>query len=281
MANGKTPAEKLDAYMAKVKEDLLNEMRIEVIRRQMKEILDKLAVQYPLRQHLAIRMYWSYARNGLPGRRGTIAQNWVWSKEQSDQYMRTAEFKEALNEIKQVNTNFKSLNTSFGRNEEYYLHATTEPRSWSKQSGNWLESPVNKKAYGAKKLEDGGQYLNNLLLKEIAKPAYADDPTDAESLKQFKKFLASRDSKPIPQPSYATPGLSQHGRSKAFDFVVHSSDGKEVVGTSTGQIAKWKDGRWAEQLNKAIKMTSASFEGPLTVPEEPWHYYYNPAGQGG
>jgi hypothetical protein len=284
MADRVPAADKLNAYMARVKDDLLQALTSEVVRQQMTVGLDRLAEKYPLREHLALRMYCAYALHGLPGHRGTIEQNWVWSKEQSRKYQQTAEFAEARHEIERINTNFQVLNTSFNRAQAYYVRANTDPRPWEEQLGNWLKSAGTAHAGGAWVLDQASQNLNNVLLQEIVQPAsresneprYSDAPGDHASLQHFKRFLGSSRTRPSPSLTWATPGLSQHGQAKAFDFVVHDGAGKEVVGTHSSQKQKWKHERWSEQLSTAVKMSSGRFSGPLQSPDEPWHYIYTP-----
>ena len=78
-------------------------------------------------------------------------------------------------------------------------------------------------------------------------------------------------------PSNATPGLSQHGQAKAFDFVV--SRGRDVVaGTVTATIQeKWEDAGWTAKLKQAVQDAGGKFVGPLPAPYEPWHYIYKAA----
>jgi hypothetical protein len=122
-------------------------------------------------------------------------------------------------------------------------------------------------------------------LTEIARPTskgstdlrYRDDPSDSSSLEQFKAYLGSNRTRPVPALTWATPGLSQHGQAKAFDFVVHDGAGKVIVGTNSSQKHKWREERWSEQLKSAITGAKARFSGPLTSPDEPWHFIYTPA----
>ncbi len=87
--------------------------------------------------------------------------------------------------------------------------------------------------------------------------------------------------KPSPVPTLAAPGLSPHGRMRAIDFQVESS-GRIVAGTDSASIAAdWLAAGWKARLQAAVSAADAGFQGPLTTPDEPWHYEFRPeAGQG-
>jgi hypothetical protein len=73
------------------------------------------------------------------------------------------------------------------------------------------------------------------------------------------------------------PGLSLHGRGRAYDFQILDEAGRTVADTSTSTVAAvWEDHGWAEKLSQAVHSASNKFTGPLENPNEPWHYEYQP-----
>ena len=68
---------------------------------------------------------------------------------------------------------------------------------------------------------------------------------------------------------------------RAIDFQVESA-GRIVAGTDSAAIgSEWIAGGWKERLLAAIRSADTGFLGPLTTPDEPWHYDFRPeAGQG-
>jgi hypothetical protein len=103
--------------------------------------------------------------------------------------------------------------------------------------------------------------------------AYTEIP-DRKSLRDFVALV--RDFKVPSLPTVATPGLSQHGQLRAFDFIIVQGD-QIIAGASTGGIgAIWDKSGWTEKLKVAITTASTKFSGPLAAPREPWHYTYMP-----
>jgi len=71
-------------------------------------------------------------------------------------------------------------------------------------------------------------------------------------------------------PKTATPGLSDHGQSRAIDFGVQNlKTGTKILGASNASA--WRETGFAQKL--ATAMTASNhFHGPLRVPDEPWHW---------
>jgi hypothetical protein len=113
------------------------------------------------------------------------------------------------------------------------------------------------------------------------------DSLDYKSIQHFKSFLKNHKA----GNTLAAPGLSDHGKMNAVDFIVMKGS-QEIAGTHTvkkegskERIADpvWRKTiiqqsttvTWEEQLMKAIKAADVGFEGPLKppgFPDEPWHY---------
>lgn len=78
-------------------------------------------------------------------------------------------------------------------------------------------------------------------------------------------------------PTHATPGLSDHGRANAFDFVVMRTADRKVVAGTVAKSAKdaWDAPGWTAKLKQAVTQAGGRFDGPLMGPPyEPWHYVY-------
>jgi hypothetical protein len=281
--------DKLASYMELVKQDLLDSLNDTVVRNELEGVLRKLHHKAVQREYLAIRGYLMFQKSPPPHRSGTIEQNWVWSKKQSEDYQKTQEYADALAEIAKVNREFQALNKSdefkdLRKGKNYELAYVTDVRTLATQTNNWLgdydpkeSEGKRKQKEGARKIQAGSHDLMNKLLKEIAKADYP-DPPDKAGVEKLKKFLTSETAKPSPAPSFATPGLSAHGQVRAFDFKIMLA-GREVAGTSTTKesIANWANHKWEKQLNRAVRRVDPDekmFEGPLEG--EPWHYFYTP-----
>jgi hypothetical protein len=88
-------------------------------------------------------------------------------------------------------------------------------------------------------------------------------------LRSFRRFIQQNGL--VPSPTNATPGLSRHGTGKAIDFVIYQ--GGAIVLT-TGDPGRWQATGMDRSLQNAIAASGPNFDGPLRVPDEPWHYNY-------
>jgi hypothetical protein len=192
------------------------------------------------RQLLALR---SYVRSAP-----SIADRWSWTQAQIDLYRESDEYRDLLAEIEKVRAQFEADNPAFT------LYANTEVRSLDVQITRWNEN----KGVGA-------------AAADLFAAACSANPAKAEP---FRKFLVEW--QPNSPPPLAAPGLSQHGRARAIDFQIEQ--GKRLIaGADTSQIADvWGAQGWSQKLNVAIRKASTKFQGPLTTPNEPWHYEYRP-----
>jgi hypothetical protein len=192
------------------------------------------------RQLLALR---SYVRSAA-----SIAERWSWTQAQIDTYRESDEYRDLLAEIEKVRAQFAADNPGFT------LYANTEVRSLDVQIARWNEN----RGVGAAAAD----------LYAAACGAHA------AKVEPFRRFLVEW--QPDSASPLAAPGLSQHGRARAIDFQIEQ--GKHLIaGTDTSQIAAaWGAQGWSRKLNAAIRKASTKFQGPLTRPNEPWHYEYRP-----
>ena len=102
----------------------------------------------------------------------------------------------------------------------------------------------------------------------------AETETGEPASKAFWRWIKSF--RPSRRARLAAPGLSRHGRARAIDFQI-KKDGEIIAGTSAGDIeTSWRAEGWDEKLKASIEAAGPSFRGPLTSPDEPWHYDYEP-----
>ncbi len=200
------------------------------------------------RRLLAVRGYLRAERE--------VGSKWAWTEEEIARYQDTDEYKRAVADVEKVAEKFAESNPG------YTLYVNTKVRSLEDQIMNWN---------GAGSVRAAGDGLLAATLKEIA--AYEDDPGEA-GLAKFERFLEGHS--PSPRPTVAVPGLSPHGQMRAFDFQVKQGD-RVVAGTtvSTAEV-EWDEAGWTARLAEAVAKSGGRFTGPLTSPQEPWHYTYQP-----
>jgi hypothetical protein len=238
-----SPEEKLKAYVDEVEKEL--ETRIQGALNGM-PLMD--------RRVLAIRGYLRFPSMG----RGSIGANWAWSNQDMEEFKKTAEFTKMKEAVAEVKATFAAKNAGFTLGVD-----PDKVRSLESQVDLWNQNPTVQRL---------GLELKTKLLKALES---LPDTPDETSLKAFKKVLVEAGLSGT--PSNATPGLSQHGQAKAFDFVVFK--GRDVVaGTVTATLKeKWDDAGWTEKLKQAVQEAGGKFVGPLPSPYEPWHYIYKAA----
>ena len=202
----------------------------------------------PGRKLLALR---SYIRYGAK-----IADRWSWTKEQIKAFEGSPEQQALLAEIAAVNKHFSAANAGY----EIYVHGTV--RSLDEQLASWNTNDS---------VRTGAQEI-----LAACKAAFGED--GLEPLKIDVKRLDAwlRDFKPSKRANLAAPGLSPHGRGSAIDFQV-MKDGRIYAGADSKQVESvWRAEGWDQKLKASIEAVGPSFSGPLTNPEEPWHYDYAP-----
>jgi len=202
------------------------------------------------RRLLAVR---SYLKAGPD-----LAARWSWSRARIRAYERSDAFRAAGDEIAKVTAAFEAANPGFT------LYVNREVRSLDAQIRKWNASV----SVGATAAELAAAVRAELAtLPAEAKPA--------EQIERTRAFLLDWFSEEFP-PALAAPGLSLHGQGLAFDFQVQRGDRIVAAASTASRERDWYAAGWAEKLRTAITSASARFEGPLAMPDEPWHYTYLP-----
>lgn len=217
---------------------------LEALQRRLPDKVQKALAQMdgPDRQLLAVRSYLRGVRS--------IDDRWSWTEEEIAAYLQSDANRRALEAVDKVIKAFEQQNPG------YSLHVNTKVRSLHDQIDKWNRN--SSVAAGAVEL---GAALELWRRKH---------PKATEA--QTSAFLAGW--RPTRQVSLAAPGLSSHGRARAFDFQVMKG-GTIIAATNMGIIESVWDGEgWTEKLAKAVKASKAAFKGPLDRPREPWHYEY-------
>ena len=195
------------------------------------------------RRLLALR---SYLRFGPK-----IAARWSWTEAEIAAFQGSAEQQALLAEIAAVNQNFMKANPGY----KLYVHGTV--RSLDEQILKWNEN----KSVGA-------------AAEDILTAYRASKP-----IKPRPEALALwlRSYQPPNRPSLAAPGLTSHGRALAIDFQI-MKNGQIYAGANTQHVESlWRGEGWDRKLKESISAAGPSFAGPLTEPDEPWHYDYTPS----
>lgn len=185
-----------------------------------------------------------------------MVERWSWTDEQIAAFGKTREFRQLLREVNGIKSRFEAQNPG------YTLYANTEVRSLDVQIDRWNSNGSVKAV---------AQRIERAALKELVAHDYPQKP-DAESIDRFSDFL--RRWYPPTHAALAAPGLSKHGQLRAIDFAVFK-DGKLIAPTNLkASESVWVREGWSDRLKQATLNTR--FEGPLQVPNEPWHYEYEP-----
>ena len=202
------------------------------------------------RQLLAMRGYLRSEAN--------LAAKWSWTADEIKRFENSAEHRAALGEVEKVKRKFAEQNPG------YELYVNTQVRTLEKQIRFWNET---------KSVQTAADALLASALRELNNAAYGDSPSPA-GVNRFRRFLKSATL--VTPPTVATPGLSQHGQLRAFDFQVQRGN-QLVAGTDSSSIGPvWEGQGWERKLKQAITSASSKFKGPLAAPREPWHYDYVP-----
>lgn len=238
-----TPEEKLKAYVDEIEKGLDTQIQGALTGMPLME-----------RRVLAVRGYLRFSSM----KRGSIADNWAWSSQDMEEFKKSAEFTRMRSAVSDVKSTFAAQNPNHTLSVD-----PDKVRSLEQQVGLWNQNASVQKL---------GRELIGKLKKTLET---LPDTPDATSLEAFRKVLVEAGLSG--SPTNATPGLSQHGQAKAFDFVVMK--GSEVIaGTVTATSKeKWDDAGWTAKLKKAVQGAGDHFVGPLASPYEPWHYVYREA----
>ncbi|NCT70137.1 MAG: hypothetical protein GXC75_04280 [Xanthomonadaceae bacterium] len=193
------------------------------------------------RQLLALS---SYLRSGH-----LLVERWSWDDARIREYDASPEKQTALAELAKVQASFANANPG------YALHVNTEVRSLDIQLQHWNDNA-----------------------SVTAAAARLEAPAREACLASTEKFPEwLRQWRPVVPPNLAAPGLSPHGQGRAYDFQVMAANGALAAGTDSRRIAAdWIAGGWATKVAQAVKESSPKFVGPLSSPNEPWHFNYVP-----
>lgn len=202
----------------------------------------------PGRKLLALR---SYVRYG-----SRIAERWSWTDEQIKAFQGSPEQQALLAEIAAVNEHFKAANPGY----EIYVHGTV--RSLDEQIAKWNKN------------ESVGAGAEEILAAYTA--SFGEDGLQPARIDARKLDAWLRGFRPSSRANLAAPGLTLHGRAHAIDFQV-MKDGRIYAGANSKQVKSiWRAEGWDQKLKASMDAAGPSFSGPMTNPDEPWHYDYRP-----
>lgn len=202
----------------------------------------------PGRKLLALRSYLRYSPK--------IADRWSWTREQIKAFEGSPEQQALLAEIAAVNKHFKAANPGY----EIYVHGTV--RSLDEQLASWNTN------------DSVGTAAEEVLA--AYKAAFGEDGLEPIKIDVKRLDAWLREFKPSNRANLAAPGLTLHGRASAIDFQV-MKDGRIHAGADTKQVESvWRAEGWDQKLKASMDAAGPSFSGPLTNPDEPWHYDYAP-----
>jgi hypothetical protein len=201
----------------------------------------------PGRKLLALR---SYLRSG-----SKIAERWSWTADEIKAFEGSPEQKALLAEVDAVKQHFKAANPGY----EIYVHGTI--RSLDEQIAKWNSN------------ESVGVAAQEILA--AYRTAFADEALSGAGVDEAKLAAWLRSFKPSKRANLAAPGMTLHGRASAIDFQV-MTNGQIHAGADTRQVESvWRAEGWDQKLKASIDAAGPSFTGPLTDPDEPWHYDYS------
>lgn len=202
----------------------------------------------PGRKLLALR---SYLRSGKG-----LSERWSWTAAEVKAFQGSPGQKALLAEIAAVNEHFKAANPGY----ELYVHATV--RSLDEQIVKWNANDS---------VGTAGDEILKAYMVAFGKAGL--EPEGAQAKKLGDWLRAFQSSK---RANLAAPGLTLHGRASAIDFQVMKG-GSIHAGANTAQVESvWRAEGWDVKLKASITAAGPSFSGPLTNPDEPWHYDYAP-----
>jgi hypothetical protein len=197
----------------------------------------------PGRKLLALR---SYLRSGAK-----IAGRWSWTDTEIKAFQGSPEQQALLAAIAAVNAHFTAANPGY----VLYVHGTV--RSLDEQIAKWNEN------------ESVGVAAQELL--DAYKAAFGTEAAEPDKLAQWLRGF-----KPTKRANLAAPGMTLHGRASAIDFQI-MKDGKIHAGADVRKVETvWRAEGWDKKLKASMDAAGPAFTGPLTDPDEPWHYDYAP-----
>jgi len=206
------------------------------------------SIPEPGRKLLAARSYFRSL--------AVIDKRWSWSEKQIAAFEGSPEQKALLADIARIADHFGAANPGFG------LFTNTRVRSLDEQLASWNSNA------------SVGAAAVNLLAALESDPGMALGTDNPKLPEQLKAWLGRH--APVPSPNLAAPGLSAHGQMHAIDFQI-SKNGSLVAQANSADIESvWRAQGWDVKLKASIAAAGPAFEGPLTSPDEPWHFSYSP-----
>lgn len=202
------------------------------------------------RRLLALR---SYVRAG-----SRLPERWSWTEEQIAAFQGSTEQKVLLDEVAAVSARFAQSNPG------YAIYANTKVRSLDVQVVNWNRN------------DSVGAAAEEILAAWTEAFGSATEWPEGMTEEKVRRWLSGFSGHR--QSNIAAPGLTPHGQAHAIDFQV-MKDGAIIAGADSRQIETvWRAEKWDVRLKDAMTAAGPSFSGPLTSPDEPWHYNYAPPG---
>lgn len=203
------------------------------------------------RRLLAIR---SYLKAGPQ-----LPERWSWTEQQISAFESSPDYERFRASVQRVIDEFERQNPG------YTLFVNMQARPLELQMQRWNSNPGVQRVALA--------LYNAVGAQPWAGSAYAGP--GAASAHKLRRFLL--DWRPPVAAPLAAPGLSAHGQLRAVDFQI-ARDGRIVAGTTVASVPhKWDKSGWRVKLQRAVQSADAQFAGPLTSPNEPWHYTYLPS----
>jgi len=235
----------------------------EIVSSQDLKVRNALAdIKPDIRYMLAVRGYVRFHKR--------INKRWAMTESEVATFKKTPASAQIIKDIKSIKKTFRNNNKNIGEgaNKKSYTLRASGFRSLDQQIKKYNKN----KNIGTVAIQLKRKLIKELNRKKDKKEVYPDTP-DTRSIALFKTWLEKVH---LSSTNLATPGLSDHGKIKAYDFIV--MDGSKKVTSISVKTAKkvWRgEQNWQKKLNEAIvKATGTRWKGPLKKPDEPWHYVY-------
>ncbi len=201
----------------------------------------------PGRKLLALR---SYLRAG-----DGIRDRWSWTEAEISAFQGSPAQAALLAEVEAIKAHFAAQNPGFA------IYSNTRVRSLDVQIAHWNENA----SVGV-----AAEEIVSAFDAEVLSASDGDVEADraARWLKRFRNTARAH---------LAAPGLTRHGRAHAIDFQISREDGTLHARADSDRIETvWRAEGWDAALAGSVAAAGPSFTGPLTNPNEPWHYDYEP-----
>jgi hypothetical protein len=206
-----------------------------------------LQIPDPGRRLLAFR---SYMRAGA-----SLADRWSWTRSEIEAFQGSDEQVALLAAVKAVGDHFAEANPG------YEIYANTKVRSLDLQIERWNAN------------RSVGIAADDILWAWRSK--FGDNEKAAADPKKLAAF--ARGFSLRKRANLAAPGLTAHGQARAIDFQI-KKDGTIIADTNSRKIeTAWRAEGWDVKLKESMDAAGPAFSGPLTAPDEPWHYSYDPS----